>query len=170
LLRFSHTPKLGSNSHRSPRIPFTCACRRFHSYSHQDEALKNELLKHLSSLKRQSIISHWYDREIHAGADWSKEIDEHLETTQIILLLVSTDFLASDYCYEKEMKRALEKHEAGQVRVVPIFLCPCDWRGAPFGQLQGLSLDAKPVTEWASHDAAFDAIARGIRIIAVLCK
>ena len=84
------------------------------SYAHRDEKLKDELRKHLSMLKRQGIISEWHDRAIDAGADWSKEIDTHLESAKIILLLISPDFLASDYCYNIEMKRAMERHDRGE--------------------------------------------------------
>jgi TIR domain len=105
------------------------------------------------------------DRIIDPGTDWSREIDKHLESASIILLLVSPDFLASDYCYDIEMKRAMERHDRGEARVIPIFLRPCDWTGAPFGKLQGLPTDAKPITSsrWSSHDEAFTIVARGIR-------
>lgn len=138
----------------------------FISYAHEDEALKRQLSNHLSILKRHGVISEWHDRLISPGADWSNAIDSHLESAQIILLLVSSDFLASDYCYETEMKRAIEKHERGEARVVPIFLRPCTWKGASFENLQGLPLDAKPVTEWSSRDKVFENVAQGIRIIA----
>src|SRR5437016_3708622 len=92
----------------------------FYSYAHQDEALRQQLETHLSLLRRQGLISEWHDREILPGAEWGREIDEHLETASIILLLISADFLASDYCYDKEMTRALERHQRGEVRVIPI--------------------------------------------------
>lgn len=138
----------------------------FISYSHKDEKLKNELLEHLALLKRLGVIAQWHDRKIPPGSHFSQEIDIHLESAQIILLLVSAHFLASDYCYEKEMERALQKHKLGQAHVIPIFLRPCDWNGAPFGKLQGLPLDAKPVSKWSNRDQAFEAITKGIRIIA----
>ena len=135
------------------------------SYAHGDEKLKDELRKHLSMLKRQGFISEWHDRAIDAGADWSNEIDRHLESAKIILLLISPDFLASDYCYNIEMKRAMERHDRREACVVPIFLRQCDWKGAPFGKLQGLPTDATPITSprWSSHDEAFTIVARGIR-------
>src|SRR5262245_50373765 len=92
----------------------------FYSYSHKDEGLRNELEKHLSVLKRSGVIAGWHDRKIVRGAEWSSEIDEHLETADIILLLVSSDFIASDYCYEIEMKRAMERHALRTARVIPI--------------------------------------------------
>ena len=133
------------------------------SYAHRDQALKDELIVHLSPLRRQGIIADWHDRNIDAGADWKKEIDAHLDTAGMILLLVSPDFIASDYCYEIEMKRALERHYAGECRVIPVFLRACDWKGSPFGRLQGLPDDAIPVVsaQWPSRDDAF--FARGPR-------
>jgi len=135
----------------------------FYSYSHKDEELRDELEKHLSILKRQGVIQSWHDRRIGAGREWEGEIDTHLNTAHVILLLISADFLASDYCYDVEMKRAMERHEAGEACVIPVILRPVDWRGAPFGKLQALPTDAKPVTEWPNRDKAFLDVARGIR-------
>src|SRR5688572_2831891 len=91
----------------------------FYSYSHKDEQFRQELEAHLSALKRINIISEWHDRKITAGEEWSNAIDQNLETAQIILLLISADFLNSDYCYEIEMKRAMEKHETKEAIVIP---------------------------------------------------
>lgn len=137
----------------------------FISYAHRDDALKKELLVHLSPLKRQGLIAHWDDRDIDAGSDWKQEIDVHLNTAHIVLLLVSPDFIASDYCYEIEMERALERHDAGECRVIPIFLRACDWKRMPFGRLQGLPDDAIPVVsaQWQSRDDAWLRVAQGIR-------
>lgn len=137
----------------------------FISYSHRDEGLKNDLRKHLSLLKRQGEIRDWHDREIEAGLEWSREIDAHLESADIILLLVSPDFLASDFCFDVEMRRAIERHDEGVARVIPVFLRPCDWKGAPFGKLQGLPTDAEPVTSrhWSNTDEALAVVAGGIR-------
>lgn len=112
---------------------------------------------------RQGVLSGWHDRMIPAGTEWGDEIDSHLESSQLILLLVSSDFLASDYCYDKEMKRALEKHEEGSAKVIPIVLRSVDWEGAPFGKLQALPKDAKPVLSWDNQDEAFTNITQGIR-------
>lgn len=117
----------------------------FISYSHKDELLRDELERHSSILKRQKIISTWHDRKIGAGDDWKGQIDDHLDSAQIILLLISADFLASDYCYDIEMNRAIERHEFGEARVIPIILRPVDWKGAPFGKLQALPKNAEPV-------------------------
>src|SRR2546430_17381901 len=105
-------------------------------YARYDEKLLNPLQKHLSPLKSQGLISGWYDREIVAGTDWEHEIDEHLNLAFIILLLVSPDFIASSYCYGREMKRALERHEAREAHVIPIILRPGIWWDTPIGKLQ----------------------------------
>lgn len=137
----------------------------FFSYSRRDEDLMKELVKHLSILKRQGVTRDWHDRQIGGGREWAGEIDRHLNSAQVILLLISSDFLASDYCYDIEMKRAMERHEAREARVVPIILRPVDWKGSPFSKLQGFPKDGKPVTSWTSRDEAFVDIARGIRAL-----
>ena len=135
------------------------------SYSHKDEMLRDELEKHLSILKRQKPISTWYDRKIGAGEEWMDEIDKHMDSAQIVLLLISADFLASDYCYDIELKRAMERHESGEARVIPIILRPVDWKGAPFGKLQALPTNAEPIVskKWGCTDEAFVDIVRGLR-------
>lgn len=140
----------------------------FFSYSHKDEDLRDALADHLSILKRQGAISEWYDREITAGTEWEGEIDSHLQTAHIILLLVSANFIASDYCYDVELTRAMERHETGEARVIPVILRPVDWHGAPFGKLRPLPKNGEPITSkrWDSLDAAFLDVARGIRLVA----
>jgi len=138
----------------------------FFSYSHKDEELRDQLSNHLSTLKRKQFITAWHDRRIGAGTEWASEIDERLDAADIILLLISSDFLASDYCYDVEVKRAMERHDAGEARVIPVILRPVDWKGAPFGKLQALPRDARPVTEWPNRDQAFLDIAQGIRAAA----
>jgi hypothetical protein len=104
-----------------------------------------------------------YDREIGAGREWEGQIDQNLESAHVILLLVSADFIDSDYCYSVEMKRAIERHEAGTARVVPIILRACDWTTALFGKLQALPTDGKPITSWGNQDEALTDVAKGIR-------
>ncbi|HEX9987254.1 MAG TPA: TIR domain-containing protein [Chloroflexia bacterium] len=134
----------------------------FYSYAHEDEGLRNELEKHLSILKRTGVITGWHDRKIIAGHDWEKEIDARLNRAKVILLLISADFLASDYCYGIEMERALQRDKAGDARVIPVILREVHWRGAPFGRLQALPTDAKAVTSWENRDGAFTDVAKGI--------
>ncbi len=134
----------------------------FYCYAREDKALRNELDIHLSSLKRQNLVTSWYDGEIGPGTEWEKEIDTHLRNADIILLLVTPHFMASDYCYDVEMKHALERHQAGTVRVIPIILRHTFWQDAPFHSLQILPTDAKPVTQWSDRDEAFWNITVGI--------
>lgn len=140
----------------------------FISYSHKDAKLLGALLEQMSLLKRQGIVDAWHDRRIAAGSEWAGEIDLELEAAEIVLLLVSSSFLASDYSYDVEMKRALERHDAGKARVIPIILRPCDWRSAPFGKLKALPRDGKPVTTWKPRDEAFVDIVEGIRNAATI--
>lgn len=134
----------------------------FYSYAHEDEVLRDELEKHLTLLQRQGRITSWYDRKILAGEECAGKIDQQLEEASLILLLISPDFLASTYCYEIEMQRALERHRQGTARVIPIILRPVYWSGAPFAHLQCLPRDGTPVTERANRDAAFFEITEGI--------
>ena len=136
----------------------------FVSYSHKDEAYREELDAHLSNLRRQGIIAEWHDRKISPGADWASEIDDNLNTAQIILLLVSSDFMNSDYCYGVEMKRALERNDAKEARVIPIILRPVDWENAPFARLQVRPTYARPVSRWRNRDEAYLDIVQGIRM------
>lgn len=135
----------------------------FISYSHQDKELRNELEKHLSNLRRQQVINSRYDGDIIPGTEWKQQIIAHLNTAQIILLLVSADFMDSDFCYSIEMKLAIARHDADQARVIPIILRPTDWKGAPFAKLKTLPTDGKAVTRWPTHDDAFEDIVQGIR-------
>jgi hypothetical protein len=99
----------------------------------------------LSALRQQGVITEWHDRKIVAGTDWKQSIDEHLMTATVILLLISPDFLASDYCYGVEMQRALARHAAGDACVIPVILRPVDWQGTPFAHLHCVPTDARPV-------------------------
>jgi len=134
----------------------------FYSYSHTDEHLKQELVKHLSILKRSGVIVDWHDRKISAGTEWKGEIKEHVSTAQIILLLISADFLASNYCYDVEVRKAMERHESGKAKVIPIVLRPVVWDGFPFSDLQALPENSKPITTWDNLDEAFENVAKGI--------
>jgi hypothetical protein len=138
----------------------------FYSYSHRDEALREKLETHLSLLKREGVIRDWHDRRVVAGTEWDGVIKEELNQAGMILFLVSADFLASSYCQDIEVKRAMERHEEGTARVIPIILRPVDWRSAPFAKLAALPRDGKPVVEWRPQDKAFADIALGIRTAA----
>ena len=125
--------------------------------------LRNKLVKHLSPLERKGVITAWHDRDITAGSEWAGQIDQRLETAKVILLLISADFLASDYCYDIELKRAIERHEMGEACVIPVLLRDVDWGEAPFSKLQALPQNAKPVTNWTNLDQAFTDVTKGIR-------
>jgi len=136
----------------------------FISYSHKDEDFKETLDAHLTMLKRSDKIAAWNDRAILAGTEWDAEIKHQLEEAHIILLLVSARFLASDYIWKKELTRAMERHDRGEARIIPIFIKECDWHGAPFGKLQGLPKDAKPIGD-PDNDAAWKEVAKGVRAV-----
>jgi hypothetical protein len=135
----------------------------FFSYSHKEEDLRDRLETHLSALKREGIIEAWHDRRIIAGDDLGSKISHELERADIILLLVSPDFIASDYCYNIEMQRALERHEAGEARVIPIILRHCDWTSTPLGKLLAAPKDGKPIVTWPDLDEGFLDIVKKIR-------
>lgn len=134
----------------------------FFSYSHKDEALRDELEAHLAMLKNQGLIDAWHDRRIVAGEVFDDKIFETLEAADIILLLVSSDFLSSPYCFSREMARAMERHEAGQARVIPVILRQCVWQSAPFGRLLAVPRDGRPVTSWPDRDEALADVARQV--------
>jgi WD40 repeat protein len=137
----------------------------FYSYARADEALRHQLDIHLAALRQQGLIVGWHDHQIRPGTEWATEIDAHLRMAQIILLLVSPDFINSEYCYGIEMKQALERYERREAVVIPIILRPVDWKGTPFEKLQALPKNGKPVTKWSPRDTAFLDIARGIRTV-----
>src|SRR5215218_6043093 len=137
--------------------------RVFCSYSHKDETYLNELRTWLRRLERQGLIEWWHDREISPGWEWEEEIDKNLRTADIILLLITPDFMGSDYVFEKEINRAIERHERGEARVIPIIVRPADWEWPPFNKLQAIPKDAKPITTWLNRDEAWLDVARGVR-------
>lgn len=134
----------------------------FFSYSHKDEALRDQLEAHLALLKNKGLIDAWHDRRITAGDEVDGAIFDQLETADIILLLVSSDFLASSYCYSREVTRAMERHDAGEARVIPVILRHCMWTAAPFGKLLAAPKDGKPITSWPDRDEAFADVARQV--------
>lgn len=138
----------------------------FFSYSHKDEALRDELEINLSALKRQGIIETWHDRRIGPGKHIDREIDANLADADIILFLVSPHFIASDYCYDVEIRRAVERHNAGDARVIPVILRPCEWQHTLFGNLRATPLDGKPVTKFDDPNDAFLLVAKDIRKVA----
>lgn len=139
--------------------------KAFISYSHKDAGALDRLHTHLAMLHREGAIEAWFDREILAGGELDAEISAQLESCELFLLLISPDFLASDYCVEREMQSALERHAAKNARVVPIIIEPCDWTASPLRQLKALPRDAKPVSEWTNENNAYLDVVNEIRRI-----
>jgi Uncharacterized conserved protein len=139
--------------------------RLFYSYSHQDEDLRLRLETHLAPMRWNRLIAEWHDRRIGAGDDWENEIDTNLETAEIILLLLSASFIASPYCWSKEMTKALERHGRREARVIPVILRPCRWTSTRLKVLQAVPKDARPVTLWTNEDEAFDDVAARIETV-----
>lgn len=134
----------------------------FVSYAHEDEEMKKELDKYLKVLKRSGKVESWNDRELIAGQEWDAAIMLELNKANIILLLISVDFNASDFIWDKELASAMKRHEEGSAYVVPVVLRKCEWRNLPYAKLQALPRNATPVTEYANRDEAFTEIAIGI--------
>lgn len=137
----------------------------FISYAHEDEPWRRDLEKHLSALRGEGLVDDWHDRRIAAGTEWDREIHESLDTANIILLLISPDFMASRYIREVEVTRAMQHHEMSTARVIPVLVRPTDWKGAPFSKLQAIPSGPKPVSEWPDRDAAFADIAAHLRSV-----
>ena len=135
----------------------------FTSYAHKDEELREELDVHLAMIKRHKAISIWNDRQIVAGEEWDNAIKTELKEADIILLLVSPRFLASQYIYEIEIKHAMKRHRAGTATVIPIILKPCDWKVADLAALQGLPREGKAITTWEDMDEALLNVTLGLR-------
>lgn len=136
--------------------------RAFISYSHRDEKYHSRLINHLAILTRIEILKIWSDYKIVSGEEWDKEISSKLSEAQVILLLVSADFNASNFCYLREMAEALERHEKNEAKVIPIIIRPCHWTHAPYAKLKALPKDGKPVSKWINRDEAFTNIVEGL--------
>lgn len=135
----------------------------FYSYAHEDEALRDELAGHLKIMERRGVLRSWHDRAISPGQKWDQAIHERLSTADLVLLLISVDFIASDYIWGNELKVAMERERSGAARVVPVMLRAVDIEEAPFADLQGLPTDLRPVTLWTNRDEAWTNVAKGIR-------
>lgn len=138
------------------------ALKVFISYSHVDEEVKLELGKHLYPLTRLGMVDSWDDRQIKPGEEWDGEISKNLENADIIILLISVDFINSRYCYDIELKRAMERYEMREAKVIPVIVRQCLWHHAPFGKLQALPKDAKAVANWGDRDNALTSVAESI--------
>src|SRR5450631_3200660 len=149
---------LNESRERLMPVPLEVFC----CYAREDLEILTHFQKHLASLQRQGLITMWSDSNINAGAEWEKELHQHLESADIILLLISPDFMASDYCYSTEMGRAIARHNEGSAVVIPILLRSTFWLNAPFAKLQMVPTDAKPITSWSDRDDAFHDITRQV--------
>jgi hypothetical protein len=127
----------------------------FISYSHKDEQYKDDLIEHLALLKRNKIVDIWHDRKIMPGDEWKDEIDSNLSSAEIIIILVSQSFIASDYCYDVELKKALEMHENQEAILIPIIVRSCDFGSSVFSHLQALPKDAKAINTWSDKDSVW---------------
>ena len=136
----------------------------FCCYAREDEPLLEELKSHLISLQHQGRITLWTDVNISPGEDWEQAINQHLDSAQVIILLISPNFMSSDYCYSKELKRAMERNDQGEAHVIPILLRPVLWQGTNFAKLQLLPKNARPIKSsgWFSTDEAFVSVAKEI--------
>jgi WD40 repeat protein len=137
----------------------------FYSYVPEDEVDQDTLEKYLSPLRQQKLIVDWHYRKIAAGKEQAREVDTHLKTSQIILVLVSADYLASDYHFNTEIPQAVQRSANGEVRVIPILLRPCDWKESPLAKFHALPANHKPISQWADRDAAFLGVVQDIRSV-----
>jgi len=146
-------------------MPEARSVRVFISYAHLDDALRERLRAHLSPLEREGLVQTWDDREILAGDEWADEIDERLNQADVILLLVTADFIKSEYCYGKELERALERNadKADRAIVIPVILRKCDWESTKLSRLQALPRGAHPISDWKTEDDYYTAVAKGLR-------
>lgn len=134
----------------------------FISYAREDEKYKKELLKHLSNLQRKGLIEGWHDGLILPSQQWDSEIKEQLHQCEVILFLISVDFLASDYIHNTEIKIAFERYEKNEVKIIPAIARPCLWQDTEFGQFQALPKNAKPLSTQKNLDEALLDVAQGI--------
>ncbi len=135
----------------------------FYSYAHEDNALRDELAGHLKIMERRGVIRPWHDRCLTPGEKWDGKIHESLQAADLVLLLISSDFISSDYIWSQELDVAMKRHERGEASVIPVLLRAVDIAGAPFEKLQGLPTDFRPVTSWPNRDEAWTDVAKGIR-------
>lgn len=147
----------------------------FYSYAREDEALRVELAGHLKILERRGLISAWHDRQIVPGQAWGQAIDKNLTTADLVLLLVSKDFIGSDYIWGVELAQAMQRQQQQQCEVVPIIvravdIDPADADDLPFLKLQALPPDLLPVTSWANRDEAWTQVAKGLRATVSLIR
>lgn len=144
-------------------LPISGLCKVFVSYARVDEAYRVRLNVHLAPLVREGLIDLWSDRAIAAGSDWERDIEHELATADIVLLLVTPDFVASVYCFEKELTEAIRRHEEEGVRILPVLVKNVDLVNMPFGRFKALPLNRRPISAWQDPDEAWLEVAQGVR-------
>jgi hypothetical protein len=137
--------------------------KAFISYSHNDTDMLELLHKHLKQLQRDSLIDTWEDREIQAGGQLDQQISKALNNAGLFLALLSPDYIASNYCYEKEFEKALQMQEENRLIIIPIILEPCDWLNTPFSKFKAIPKDGKAISTWENKNTAFLDVAQNIR-------
>jgi hypothetical protein len=143
--------------------PMHAAVAAFCSYASKDDSFREALQIRMAMLERQGLVTMWHFRQLEPGVEWDAEIRKQLAASQLILLLVSPDFLSSRYSWDEEVRVALKRHAEGSARVVPIILRPCDWMHEPLQRLQALPRDGKPITQWPDPDEAWQDVIDGLR-------
>lgn len=137
----------------------------FLSFAPDDEERREALVRHLAQLEREGSIRLWHKGMVGPGQEKMDGVEHHLATANIVLLLVSANFIGSDDLYKVDVKRAMERHARREARVVPVVLGECDWQAADFGELEALPPGGRPVLGYKNQDKAFAEIARGVRAI-----
>lgn len=141
-------------------------CRVFISYARHDERHRRRLVVHLTQLVRDGLIDLWSDWSVIAGADWDRDIRHQLEIADIVVLLVTPNFVASAYCFEKELPLALRRGEEEGVRVLPVYVKSVDLVNLPFGKIAGLPANLRPISAWRDPDEAWLQVAQCVRRMA----
>jgi hypothetical protein len=163
--------RIDTTQGRSPvianSVPPKTIAKAFVSYSHKDKEFLSQLHEHLSGLRREGLLVTWTDRDIHAGGVIDSDVDEQIEAANLYLLLVSSAFIESDYCYQKEFALSLERQKAGEATIVPIIIRECDWKIRDLRQFKALPEDGKAVSSghWRDQDAAFANVVAGLRAL-----
>jgi hypothetical protein len=138
----------------------------FLSYAHEDRDLVAELRKHLAPLWHEQIVTDWYDLELMPSDEWDHEILSQLESSDLVLVMISADFLASNYAYGRELRVALNLHDQEQLRLLPVIGRNCKWQNLPFARLQTLPEGAVPISSWQNRDDAFVSVVLGVERVA----
>lgn len=137
--------------------------KAFISYSHKDELMLQRLHVHLAHIKREDILKTWTDEEISAGSDLNDSISSNLGGSQLFIALLSPDYIASNYSYDKEFQKAIEMEQNGQLIIIPLIIEPCDWKNTPFSSYKALPKDGKPIVEWQNINTAFLDVTTNLR-------